>query len=343
MSVDVMASMKDIAETAGCSVSTVSRVLKNKGEIAPATRKKILAIAEKFGYHDNRLIYGIRTGHTQTIGLVCDFSNLFFQRIASAIEQEMRKRDYLVIFCSQPEEDDQKTLKRLVEQRVDGVILVPRNDFADTEYFRDVISRGLPIITIDRKTPANVDYIGSDDLLCGRLMAEHFHLLGHRRIAYYAGPPYASPAQLRLQGFADFCREHPEISLTILRGSEVNGCDPEEEMLTRFLKKHREITAIDTFYDYFAYDVCRAALKLGRRIPEDLAVAGVGDMVPERARMFELTSIDQQPEKIAEAAARRMLARLALNRDETLTPVEIRIEPRLVIRNSTIKERAVRT
>ena len=169
MSIDVMASLKDIAETAGCSVSTVSRVLKNKGEIAPATRKKILAIADQFGYHDNRLIYGIRTGRTQTIGLVCDFGNPFFQRIAHGIELELKKEDYLVIFSSN-EENDQKTLKRLVEQRVDGVILVPRNDFADTEYFRDVISRGLPIITIDRKTPANVDYVGSDDLYCGRIM-----------------------------------------------------------------------------------------------------------------------------------------------------------------------------
>ena len=139
MSIDVMASLKDIAETAGCSVSTVSRVLKNKGEIAPATRKKILAIADQFGYHDNRLIYGIRTGRTQTIGLVCDFGNPFFQRIAHGIELELKKEDYLVIFSSN-EENDQKTLKRLVEQRVDGVILVPRNDFADTEYFRDVIT-----------------------------------------------------------------------------------------------------------------------------------------------------------------------------------------------------------
>ena len=339
MSIDVMASLKDIAETAGCSVSTVSRVLKNKGEIAPATRKKILAIADRFGYHDNRLIYGIRTGRTQTIGLVCDFGNPFFQRLAHGIELELKKKDYLVIFSSNAE-NDQQTLKRLVEQRVDGVILVPRNDFADTEYFRDVISRGLPIITIDRKTPANVDYVGSDDLYCGRIMAEHFYSFGHRKIAYYAGPSYASPAQLRLQGFSEFCREHSDISLSILHsGKNGNGCAPEEKKLLDFLKKHKEITAFGTFYDYFAYDVCRAAWKLGRKIPEDLAVAGVGDMIPPRARLFELTTIDQMPEKIAEAAVKRMMKRLSLPKNETLPIAEIRIKPNLIVRNSTLKER----
>lgn len=333
-----MASLKDIAETAGCSVSTVSRVLKSKGEIAPATRKKILAIADKFGYHDNRLIYGIRTGRTQTVGLVCDFSNPFFQRIAHAIELELKKKDYLVIFSSNAE-NDQKTLKRLVEQRVDGVILVPRNDFADTEYFQDVISLGLPVITIDRKTLAEVDYIGSDDYLCGRIMAEHFHSLGHRQIAYYSGPVYASPAQLRFQGFSDFCKEHPEISLTLVKKPEtVDTCDPDGEMLAKFLKTHKKITAIGTFYDYFAYDVCRTALKLGLKIPEDIAVAGVGDMIPARARMFELTTIDQKPGKIAEAAVDRLMKRLSLSKNETIPPVEVRIAPELIVRNSTIKE-----
>ena len=255
------------------------------------------------------------------------------------MELELKKKDYLVIFSSNAE-NDQQTLKRLVEQRVDGVILVPRNDFADTEYFRDVISRGLPIITIDRKTPANVDYVGSDDLYCGRIMAEHFYSLGHREIAYYPGPSFASPAQLRLQGFSDFCREHPDISLTLIKTrNAVESCAQEEKMLVEFLETHKEITAVGTFYDYFAYDVCRAAWKLGRKIPEDLAVAGVGDMIPPRARLFELTTVDQMPEKIAEAAVRRMMKRLSLPKNETLSAAEIRIKPKLIVRNSTIKER----
>ena len=110
-------------------------------------------------------------------------------------------------------------------------------------------------------------------------------------------------------------------------------------MLIEFMKTHKEITAIGTFYDYFAYDVCRAAWKLGRKIPEDLAVAGVGDMIPPRARLFELTTVDQMPEKIAEAAVRRMMQRLALPKNETLPIAEIRIKPNLIVRNSTLKER----
>ena len=334
-----MSSLKDIAETAGCSISTVSRVLKNKGEIAPGTRKRVLEIADRFGYHDNRLIYGLRTGKTQMVGLICDYQNPFFQRIAHEIENELLKKDYLTIFIGNST-DEQGRLKRLVEQRVDGVILVPRNDFADTKYFNDVLSRGLPVITLDRKTPAKVDFIGTDDYACGWMMAEHFYQLGHRKLGYYAGPSFASPAGQRMKGFQDFCLKHPDVTLRIVTNPEkMETCDPNPQRVRTFLRKNRDLTAIGTFYDYQAYDVCRTAAELGIRIPEDIAVAGVGDMIPERGRMFELTTFDQKPEELAHIAIQRLFLRLSLPKGEMPEPVNIRIKPELIVRKSTQRQK----
>ena len=95
MTKDYIVNLKDIAEATGYSISTVSRVIKKKGEIAQATRDRILEVAGRLGYHDNRLSNGMRTGKTGTVGIVSGIHCTFFAELFSALNRELVKRDYL--------------------------------------------------------------------------------------------------------------------------------------------------------------------------------------------------------------------------------------------------------
>ncbi len=326
---DILPSLKDIANATGVSIATVSRVLRNKGEIAPATKKLVLEAAERLGYHDNRLIYGIQTGRTKTIGVSMPLEG-FFSRILRAVGEELEKRDYLMLFCRK--ENEQAMLKRFVEQRVDGVIMVSSQDLADNTYFSDVISRGLPIVTIDRKTKANVDFVGTDDFLGGSMSAEYLYRLGHRKFIYYQGPELATPAKLRRDGFTAVCREHADTSL-LLCGDASYNTKYDEQILFEFLMRHPEITAGSAFFDGYACRLWRAVLAAGRRVPEDFSIVGFGNIIPSNLSSFEMTTLDQKPELIARTAVERLFERIGSERN--LEPVDIRIPPELLIRKST--------
>lgn len=330
MTRDLLPSLKDIADATGVSIATVSRVLRNKGEIAPATKKHVLKVAGQMGYHDNRLIYGIQTGRTKTIGVLLPLDG-FFSKILRTIGAELEKRDYLMILSGK--EDEHAVLKRFVEQRVDGVIMMSSQDLADNTYFSDVISRGLPIVTLDRKTKAEVDFVGTDDYLGGLISAEYFYRLGHRNLAYYQGPKLATPSRLRREGFASFCRKYSDITLTLL-GDGSYRTNQDEQILFEFLKSHPEVTAGSAFYDGYACRFWRAALAAGRRVPEDLSIIGFGNIVSPSLSNFEMTTLDQKPELIARTAVDRLFERIGS--EKIPEPVDIRIPPELLVRKSVI-------
>ena len=95
MPVGFVVNLKDIAREAGVSVSTVSRVMKGKGEIAPETRNRIMNISKQMGYHENRFSKAIRTGKTGLVGVIMDYMDPFFGQIARSIEQVLRQNDFL--------------------------------------------------------------------------------------------------------------------------------------------------------------------------------------------------------------------------------------------------------
>ena len=327
---DLLPSLKDIAGATGVSIATVSRVLRNKGEISLSTKKHVLEVAERLGYHDNRLIYGIQTGRTKTIGVSMPL-DIYFSRILGALGEELEKRDYLMLFYWK--EGAQSMLKRFVEQRVDGVIMMSTQDLADNSYFSDVISRGLPIVTVDRKTKANVDFVGTDDFLGGRMIAEYLCSLGHRNMLYYQGPELATPARLRRDGFVAFCRQISGATVSLCGDGSYNT-EGDETMLFDFLRQHPEITAGSAFFDGYACRLWRAAVAAGRRVPEDFSIVGFGDIIPANLSSYAMTTLDQDPERIARIAVERLFERIGSERN--LEAVDIRIPPKLLIRNSAL-------
>lgn len=327
-------SLKDIAKETGVSVSTVSRVIKKKGEIALATRERVTNAAKQLGYHSNLLIEGMKTGKTKTIGVIVPISNDFFRDIVINIHQRLISKGYLPIniWSDSEGKQEQQMISRLIEQRVEGIIIQPILDWVDTDYFSDAIAHGLPVITLDRKIPAAVDFVGTDDYLGGKLAAEHFVKLGHRKIAYYQGPQLASPALLRRRGFEDFLKTCPEIDFRLCGGGEWQ--DHGVDLVAKFLSENRDITAIAAFNDIYGTHIYDAAFDLGIKIPEELSVIGFGALKESQCVRPSMTTFQQFPEKIAKTLVDSIFSRIKYHVDDRAVR-EVKIKPELVTRNST--------
>ncbi len=321
-------SLKDIAESTGVSISTVSRVIKNKGEISDATRKKIMNAARELGYHENRLSNAIRTGKTGAVGFIGMIEDSFFNNLFIRIHDELQKRNYLPIISWQTK-NEREVIRRMIEQRVDGIIIVPTFDFADNSYFLEVIKRGLPIVSIDRKTPADIDFIGTDDYSGGWMMAEYFYGEGHREMGFYHSYPDASPANLRREGFMDFCSKHHDCSVKMIGHG---GWSLESDIsLIDFFEANPEVSAVGTITDYHAMQIVQILNKIGKKVPENISVIGFGNVKDPWISQQQITTFDQNVPELAESAVKMLLERI--NGSKT-TKRELRIKPELIIRQS---------
>ena len=324
-------SLKDIAQETGVSISTVSRVIKKKGELSPATRDKVLNAAKKLGYHSNLLIDGIKTGKTRTIGVCGKISDQYLIRIVCGIHDELDKRDYAMNLVSTTPDgsNELKCIHRLMQHRVEGVIIRTSRDFAGNEYFQEVIDSGIPLVTIDRDLPnASVNFVGSDDLYGARLATEHLIAKGHQVIGHIPGPQYTSTGRLRKDGFLSTVGEHKNVKGII--SAHESFLDDSYEETEKFILDNPDMTAIFTANDNVAISVYKVMAKLGKRIPDDISIIAFSD-VYATAMVPEMTSIEQSPYEVGKAAVKLIFKILE---DDKRRPESICIKPILVERNS---------
>jgi LacI family transcriptional regulator len=186
-----LATMKSVAEKAGVSQSTVSRILAGQRQYATKTVDRVLAAAEHLKYRPNSLVRGILTGRTRCVGVMVPASSRFYGPMVEGIHDAMCEADHVMSITwskrSLPVADDTTELAlihRLVEQRVDGIILRPTCDEATQAYFEEIWQRRLPRVAVDRDLPgARADFVGTDDDAGAAAAAGHLLGLGHRHLA----------------------------------------------------------------------------------------------------------------------------------------------------------------
>ncbi len=322
-------SMRDIARATGVSMTTVSRVMSNQGNLSQETRDRIMKTARELGYYDNRLSSAIRLGRTGTVGVLIDLSVSYYNRLFRGIAGALDERDCLPVVAYR-ENEDCAMLHRMIEQRVDGIIIVPTQDDSDNQFYCEVMACGIPMIAVDREVPADIDFVGTDDYEGGRCVAEYLYRKGHRRIGYYAGPQLASPARLRFQGFRNFCLEHPEVSM-IQIGEGNWPCMPYEEMIP-FLEEHTEITAIACHTDYYARQILSAAKLAG--ISSIPVVCGFGNITSEFPDTIPIPTVEQHPEQQGRFAVERLFLRM---KHPELVPEKFRFPPELLEKSTVMR------
>ncbi|OGV68042.1 MAG: hypothetical protein A2283_10520 [Lentisphaerae bacterium RIFOXYA12_FULL_48_11] len=332
---------REIAHELGVSQSLVSKILSGRKEASPETTEKILKVAKRQGYRPNMLVRGLQTGETKTVGVIIP-ANTFLSEVVHGIHDALDRAGYAMILVWNTEniaEPDSKTelqyIHRLVDRRVDGVILRPTHDDATDMYFSEIAERGIPLVVVDRLLArTKYDFAGTDDIAGAEMAARHLLDLGHRRLGQLAGPSSVSTSRDRRIGFEKAIAEFGQ-GATCRTIEAVDFQNVEKDITELLLSKPRP-TAVFGANDHTAKEIYQVAARLGLRIPQDLSVVGFADLNFAAWMFPPLTTVRQDPYGIGEAAANLVLARCR-GKVNSAKQETIRLTPELVIRESTAK------
>ena len=329
-----MASIKDVAEKAGVSVATISRVFSGSAHVRPEVRKHVLEVADVLGYRPNRIARNLRKQSTHVIGLmVSDVRNPFFVEIARAIEDVANSQSMSVFLCNTDEnaEKEQTYLRTLIDEMVAGIILVPTQE--NLEAFDFLLESATPTVTIDRRIEgAPVDCILSDNLQSAYQLTTHLITRGYERIGAVIGLENSTTGRERLQGFKKALADYGlDFDPTLLRC--INPTERASEPIVRqWLVSENPPQAIFSGNSLMTMGVINAAFKAGKSIPGDIAVAGFDDTIWMPHIGSGITVISQPVYEMGRTAAELLFQRRA---DPSRPPREVVLKGTFIERGST--------
>lgn len=324
-----MPTVKDVALKAGVSVGTVSRVLAGEAAVKPALRDKVNDVIAALGYRPNVTARALRTSKTDVIGLIVpDITNPFFAQMASSVERTALAAKHTVMLASSHENEDEELnhIRAFLDRSVRGIIVAASRGNCGVR-----IESPVPIVSLDRRF-SSYPLVATHHAQAAALAADHLYALGHRRIAYIAGPEQTKAARMRHDGFVARCEElgaqGDPVKLEVVAGRF--DYQSGEKAAAQFLSRHPadRPTAIAAASDQQAIGALRAARDLKIDIPEELSVVGFDDITLANLVVPRLTTVRQPTDQLARRAVERLLDDVPALNDET-------IEATLVVRNST--------
>jgi len=326
--------LKDVAQLAGFSVTTVSNVVRGWPYIADETRQKVQEAIRDLGYSPHPIAQGLRTGQMQTIGfIVPDISNPYFAAIVSVAEDIAQEHQYSVIIFSSHEDPTRQAecLRRASNRMVDGLLIAPVASTPITPtLFADL---DVPTVLIDRVPD---DYTGPacalNNLHVGQLATEHLCQLGHQRIAHIAGPPMVRAARERAIGYQRTLKQYNLTYEQIVHTTSQWGCEDGYQQMRQLLQIEPPPTAVFAGNDLVAIGVLHALDEAGLRCPEDVSIVGVDD-IPVGAYIQPTLTTVRQP--LQEMARTGIGILLDLVRHQSQPLCQHVLEPTLIPRHST--------
>jgi LacI family transcriptional regulator len=330
------ATIKDVAERAGVSTTTVSHVINGTRFVSPELRQRILQAMEELDYRPNVLARSLRVGESKTIGLVVpDNTNPFFAEISRVIEDVGFNEGYSVFLCNSDGrvEKEQAYVRSLLSKRVDGVVFITAG--GSTEPLKDLTRHDTPVVVVDREVPLSLaDLVLLNNKMGGSLATRHLLDLGHRRIACITGPSMLTPSADRVRGYRE-AMEQAGIALDpqwIVQGDfRPSGG---EAGMRQLLGLSEPPTAVFACNDLMAIGALHAIRAAGLRVPQDISLVGFDDIALAADLIPPLTTIAQPIAEMGEIAVRLLLSRINGKRELTQTQRHV-LEPRLVQREST--------
>ncbi len=327
----------DVAAKAGVSRATVSRVLNKYPHVHPEVRQRVLKATKVLRYRPDRVAQSLVRRETRTIGLVvADITNPFYAETAKAIVETARGRGYTVVLCNTENLPrlQAEQIEVLREQRVDGIIL--GSVHLQDPPVEHLIATGFPCVMYNRRLRSGAgNSVVLDNVRGAEEATRHFIALGHRRIAFVAGPPSFSTASERLVGYRRALRAAgiPWDPRLVRQGQFQPALA--FQAAVDLLKGTPRPTAIVAGNDLTALAVLDAAADLGIRVPDDLAVSGFDDTDIARHRTIQLTSVAQQKAEMGRLAVTYLLECIQDPERFRREPIRHMLPPTLVVRRSS--------
>ncbi len=328
-----MTTIRDVAERAGVSLSTVSHVLNGTRFVEDKTAQRVREAIQALDYRPNTVARSLRSRETHTIGLIVpDNSNPFFADLARVIEDCGFAEGYTVILCNSDGSADKEAtyLDVLLSKQVDGLILISSSD--QVRALNQVLARRVPVVVVDRElgdTP--VDQVMVDNEAGGYLAGRYLTQLGHQHIGCISGPSELTPSLRRIAGIR---RALAEMNCTLADDAVVSGNFQYiggEQAMAQLLSARPDLTAIFAANDLMAIGAVNAIRRAGRHVPADLSIVGFDDVWFAGLMWPSLTTIAQPMAEIGQKSVTLLLEQInSLNRP----PAQLLLSPSLIIRES---------
>ena len=322
--------IRDVAETAGVSISTASKALNGQGKLRAETRERVVSAAERLGFSPNTLAQALLAGRSFTVGLITsDSFGRFSIPVMLGAEDALGTGQVSVFMCDTRDdpERERRYLEMLRARQVDGLIVTGRR-IEPRPSVQEL--RGIPVVyAMTRPQGGGAAAVLPDDEAGGRAAAEHLLALGRRRIAHVAGPERFLAARLRARGFAAALAAAGVAPCGEVRFGE--WAEPWGREAAGLLLADRP-DAIFCGSDQIARGVTETLRAVGRRVPDDIALVGYDNWPPmATGALPPLTSVDPCLEEVGREAATLLLAAIGGERSHDVQQVR----PRLAVREST--------
>lgn len=329
--------LEDIAELAGVSRSTVSRVINGRSDVSEKTRERVLRVIEEHNFRPNHAARSLVTHRTQTIGIlvpqpVTAFNSRYFPTLLQGVGDVTHERDYAtLLWWGQPGEEEERFSRRILQQNqlVEGLILASHT--IDTGLVQRMVQTKIPFVMVERATQFadKISYVTIDNVSAAQDAVEHLIRLGRRRIAHISGLLTNIDGIDRLAGYRNALEKHgiPFDEQLVLEG-EFNfrsGYRCMKHLLAY------DIDAVFVANDDSAVGVLQALYESGVRVPDDIAVIGFDNSTATFDYAPQLTTV-HQPVQQKGAVATALL--LDLIEGVVKDPQHVVLPTHLVVRHT---------
>ena len=330
-----MPTIYQVAERAGVSLSTVSRVLNGKASVNKVLKERVEKAVKELNYRPNSVARSLANNRTDSVGvLVPELNAPFFGDLMQAVESTLRAADKHVIIsvgrnCLETEKD---AVEFLISRNCDALIM--HAEALSDEYLLELNQSKLPVALVNRQVEGLPEACTSlDNEKGGYLATRHLLELGHKDIAYISGPTDKCDASLRLEGHK---RALSEAGLPTNPQLIFNGDYSEEDGkigLLELMARDVPFTALVCANDWMASGAISCARDLGMSLPHDLSVVGFDDVVFAHHVFPRLTTVINPIAEMAEMSAKYILNKVYGQSNN----VQQYFEPSLIVRESTVK------
>jgi len=323
-----------IAEQAGVSEATVSRVLNGDEKVHPDRAKRVHAVVDALGYRKNRAATALASGRTGLIAIVIDddlsvFSDPFWATVSSGISRVLLEHELQTLLLVAPMSSPDSGVAHYLEGgEVDGVIFFQLHKHA---LVKRLAKQGLPVV-IAGSPSSNSDLIfaDTDNFGGGAQATRHLLQSGCKNIATITGDTNASAGRQRHEGYLQAHREIGKVANKALTAPGDYSFESGKEQMKLLLDSHPDIDALFAANDLMALGAIIAIEESGRKVPDDVRVVGFDDSVMSQTSRPPLTTIRQDIVGLGAAVAELMIALLS----------EKAVDPRILPTELVIRESA---
>jgi transcriptional regulator, LacI family len=319
-----VATIRDVANSAGVSTSTVSHVINRTRHVSAETRERVLNAIQALHYQPNRLARSLRNRQTTTFGvLLPNSANSFFAEVLLGIESACFDSGYSVILGNANDNAQREMfyLDVLLSKQVDGILLISTGAYR--EALDALMRRDTPVVLVDRSPGTlEIDTVFTDNRGGGLMATDYLLRLGHRRIGCITGPSPLAPSAERLTGYRLALQA---AGISVDEALIVPGEFQHEggyQACQRLLALAEPPTAIFACNDMMAVGALCALHEAGLRVPEEVSVVGFDDIPLASYTVPRLTTVAQPAQEIGRVAVEKLIERLQ-NRDAPANHVRL--------------------